>query len=789
MIPVLFSPNTTNFSTFGNGALVDAISCEVEENRNGAYDLELKYPLTGEHFSDIVGRSIILAKPNFTDDPQPFRIYKITKPLNGIVTFYAHHISYDLSGYVDAPFTAIGIQDAIVKMTSNAVCYPAGCPFVFESDMSSSKNMTVKAPYSIRSLMGGVEGSLIDTYGGVWSYDGMTCRLNAHRGSDRGFTVRYAKNLIELTQDESVETLYTAVYPYYKNPSTDDLVVLPEKVVTVFETDEFSNVMPLDLTEKFPDSVPTEADIRQAASDYIDSHELSAPKVNLTFDFVQIGLNERVDLCDTVHVYFDALGISVSEKCIRTKWDVLNERYTEVEIGSSGKSLAKTIAEVKESTKNAVETVSKGVGGIAIAAASKITGNLGGYIVMRDTDADGRPDEILIMDTDSIDTAVDVIRMNRQGIAFSSDGYYGDYATAWNIDGEFVADFITAGTLRANMVKILGDTNFYWDAGNIVIQDPSNTNRQIRIGKYDGTNYGIGFTTNGGSTWQKSMDFNGFNLQFVQEEVQKGLNGQGGYSSVYQNASQVQSAISNNAYLKNTTVSITSAGVDIATGGHFTVDATNLEIKQDGTLSAEKAYLSGSVYSNGNPVLTRGGDIVISTQQPSSGKAGMVWVKPDPSSSVGSEYTFKIPSSWGSRLALYNNQRSGSLTGQGVSTSYTNCKYTIDVPIYIRAHSGTPAGGTLRCVVSNGSQSITFTAHVDESATGTGNRVITMTATSSVWLGSANSLSFTLSCDQVSGYYVYNVLNSSDTASSIHLSCTASGQTSGWVAADVKVYV
>lgn len=866
MIPILFQHDATTFDSFGMGALVDAIRCEVDEERNGVYEAAMQYPITGAHYAEIVNRSIILAKPNYTDDPQPFRIYKNSKPINGIVTFYARHLKYDLGGYVDAPFQAVGIQSALINMTSDAYCYPAGCPFELTSDISLTGTMNVKAPSSVHSLMGGVAGSLIDLYGGEWSYDRYTCRLNAHRGSDRGFTVRYAKNLTELTQDESVETLYTAVYPFYHNTSTDELVVLPEKVVTVFDTDEFTNVLTLNLTEKF-ENTPTVNALRQAAQAYIENNQLDVPKINITLDFVQEGFKERVDLCDTIHVYFDALGVSVSEKCIRTKWDVLAERYLQIEVGYARNSIAKTIAEVKESAQNAIEVVSRGVGSIAAAAASKVTGNLGGYVIMHDSDGDGHPDEILIMDTDDIETAVNVIRMNDGGIAFSNDGYDGEYHTAWNIDGEFVADFITAGTLKANMVKILGDTNFWWDAGNIVIQDPSNANHQIRIGKYDGTHYGIGFTTNGGSTWDSAMTFDGLNVSSIQQsinqlsnsvstlssdlnvekgkisanttaitnvngrvdtantnisavagnllaeitraqgqenaissritatdskiatEVQKGLNGQGGYSSVYQTASQVQTTIANNAYTKNTTVTISSAGVDIATGGHFTVDATNLEIKTDGTLSAEKAYLSGSVYSNGNPVLTRGGDIVISTSQPASGKAGMVWIKPDPSSSVGSEYSFTIPSSWGSRLALYNNQRTGTLSGQGVSTSYTNCKYTIDVPIYIRAHSGTPAGGTLRCVVSDGSRSITFTASVSESATGTGNRVVTMTASSSTWIGGSNSLSFTLSCDQVSGYYVYNVLNSSDTASSIHLSCTASGSSSGWVPADVKVYV
>ena len=131
---------------------------------------------------------------------------------------------------------------------------------------------------------------------------------------------------------------------------------------------------------------------------------------------------------------------------------------------------------------------------------------------MNDTDNDGEPDEILIMDAPDIEDAVNIIRMNNGGIAFSQDGYHGTYGTAWSIDGQFVADYITSGVLQANLIRILGTTNFYWDAGNIYIINPNDSGQQIRIGQYDGTRYGIGFTRDGGVTWQTAMDFQGLNV-------------------------------------------------------------------------------------------------------------------------------------------------------------------------------------------------------------------------------------------------------------------------------------
>ena len=95
--PILFPASATTFASQGLGVLSDAISCEVTEERNGMYELQMQYSITGIHFNEIEQRNIILAKSNYTDDPQPFRIYRITKPLNGICTIYAQHITYDLA--------------------------------------------------------------------------------------------------------------------------------------------------------------------------------------------------------------------------------------------------------------------------------------------------------------------------------------------------------------------------------------------------------------------------------------------------------------------------------------------------------------------------------------------------------------------------------------------------------------------------------------------------------------------------------------------------------------------
>lgn len=511
MIPVLHPADSTSWASFGLGALSDAVTCEVTEERNGQYELEMTYPVSGQHYADIALRMIILAKPNYTDDPQPFRIYKISKPLNGIVTINAQHLCYDLSGFIDSAFSAVGVQSALIALTAN--CTPSPCPFTFSSDMSTATGtLEVLMPTSIRALMGGTSGSLIDHWHGEWSYNGYACRFDAARGTDRGVTIRYGKNLTSIKQEENNANVYTGIYPFWFNQDTKVIVTLPEKTVNASGTFTFTKICPVDLSDKFEEE-PTEEQLRLAAYSYIESHDIGVPVVNLQLGFVQLeDINERVDLCDTVHVYFDALGISAAAKCVRTRWNVLADRYNKIELGSIRASIANTITGIKETADQAY-TATSTLADTARTVSERVTGQLGGYVVMNDTDNDGEPDEILIMDDPDIEEAVNIIRMNNAGIAFSQDGYHGTYGTAWSIDGQFVADYITSGVLQANLIRILGTTNFYWDAGNIYIINPNDSGQQIRIGQYDGTRYGIGFTRDGGLTWQTAMDFQGLNVQ------------------------------------------------------------------------------------------------------------------------------------------------------------------------------------------------------------------------------------------------------------------------------------
>lgn len=457
MKPILYSSTETNFNTNGIGILSDAVSCFVIEERNGAFELEMQYPIDGLHYKSIIQRSIICAKPNPTGDIQPFRVYRITKPINGLVTVYAEHISYDLSGIAVTPFEAGSVTAALQALKTNSVI---NNPFEFWTDKSTTATMKVKTPASVRAMLGGVANSVLDTYGGEYEWDKYTVKLYNARGANRGVSVRYGKNLTNIEQEENCSKVYTAVMPYWAD-ADGNCTMLDEKLVTVEGNFDFSRVLTVDFSMEF-ENQPTQEQLRARAQKYIKANKIGIPKVSLELSFVQLeqteeyknnALLERVNLCDTVNVEFEKLGVSATSKVIKTIYNVLLNRYESVELGEAKSTIADTIAKQEQDIKYAPKKAISAAAQAAENATQLITGNRGGYVVIHSSTGASEPDEILIMDTPSIETARKVWRWNNSGLGFSENGYNGPYTSAWTIDGAFNADFITAGTISANLIK------------------------------------------------------------------------------------------------------------------------------------------------------------------------------------------------------------------------------------------------------------------------------------------------------------------------------------------------
>lgn len=447
MRPILYKSTEKNFLTNGVGVLSDVISCVVREERNGSYELTMTYPIDGMHFADIKSRAIILAKPNNEDRPQPFRVVHITKPIDGIIEVEATHISYDLSGVAVSPFSASGIVQAISAIKENSI--PKDNGFSIQSDLKGTSTMKVYEPSSYRSLLGGVSGSLLDLYGGEYKYDRFSISLLNKRGIDSGFTIRYGENMTDFNQDEDCSEVYTDVYPYWNGSETS--VYLPEKTIRVEGTYDFTRVLPLDMSEQF-ENAPSESSLREAAKRYMATNKIGSPKVSLKLSYEDLAeYKNRVSLCDTVKVVFPKYNVSTSAKIVCVEYDVLAERYTSLEIGSTTYGISDTIANQnteieKKPSKTLVEK-------IAADLAAAMVGAKGGSVRMLDTNGDGEPDELYIADNSDPTKAKKVWRFNYEGWAASEKGYNGPFKMGATFTGGIQAWMVTAANLVAGTIS------------------------------------------------------------------------------------------------------------------------------------------------------------------------------------------------------------------------------------------------------------------------------------------------------------------------------------------------
>lgn len=235
------------FKSLGLGNLDETIAGIVIEEINGKFELEMEYPISGRHYDKIQLRNIIFCKPNMYDEPQPFRIYSITKPINGVITINAEHASYDANGITILPkrednkIVSFGNKetfedeegyflDTILNDTNNGIEKAAAVQSknYFKLYRGSDKDNVFKKegysigqPMNLRSIFGGVEGSLLNVFKGEWKFDKYSATLHDKRGQDRGITIRYGKNMTDLEQETDGTGSFTAIYPFYSKSYTE----------------------------------------------------------------------------------------------------------------------------------------------------------------------------------------------------------------------------------------------------------------------------------------------------------------------------------------------------------------------------------------------------------------------------------------------------------------------------------------------------------------------------------------------------------------------------------------
>ena len=475
MKPILFAEGSTDFSTNGIGRLSDAISCKVTEERNGGYELHLEYPIDGQLMGDIRYSRIIVAKPADNKSAQPFRIYRISKPLSGVVEIDAEHINYQMSHIPILPFTAVGMTNAMTAIDT----YSAETnPFTLSREGSFGQvignSFKVEAPENLRSLLFGQSGSFIDVYGGEWEFDGFSAILHKDRGADHGVTIRYGKNLTDLKQEENIESTYTGICPFWKGQDSNGnavIVSLPEKVLHSSSSQNYpyQRTKIVDMSSAFQEQ-PTVEQLRSKGNEYILNNDVGSPTVSLDVSFVALHQTqeyadltriEHINLCDTVKVVFPALNVSTKAKVVKTVWNVLLDRYDSITIGavqgrlsaalqaSQEKAVEQAVARSAESAST--EYASKAeLQSVAHATAridtrmyevedfiDAMSGTNGGYIFLTIDDNEQTDELIVTVDSPVFATAQKMFRFNESGLSYTTGGYeHGTWTTIIDNNGK-----------------------------------------------------------------------------------------------------------------------------------------------------------------------------------------------------------------------------------------------------------------------------------------------------------------------------------------------------------------
>ena len=343
MIPILYAENEYEFLTYGIGGLSEASRCLVTEERNGQYELVMDYPASGALFSEIQHSRKILATPSDGVRPQPFEIYKISKPINGMTTINAQHVSYQLTLIPVAPFTATTCPAALAGIKSNSL---ESNPFEFWTDKTLMANYSQTVPQSARERLGGVRGSILDVYGGEYEWDRYTVKLHASRGQDNGASLRYGKNITDIKQEENIASTYTGAVGVWtgKDENNQDVCVYTDAVQTdSADAYPYHRTTVLDFTAEYQNQ-PTKEQLTARTRSYLRDNDYGVPKVNLKVSFIplweteeykELAVLEHINLCDVVTVYFEKLDIHAKAKVVKTVYDVLLDRYKSIEIGDA----------------------------------------------------------------------------------------------------------------------------------------------------------------------------------------------------------------------------------------------------------------------------------------------------------------------------------------------------------------------------------------------------------------------------------------------------------------------
>jgi len=463
----------TNFDNNGIGILKDVINAKITEELNGQYDLEFEYPIRANLASEIKEGNIVKAKS--VESYQLFRIKNVRKNLTRKFVV-ATHIFYDWNdNFIEDTYPRNLTGQAALQWIADHTVNGIG-NFKVYSDITKIASVRYVRRNPVECLIGEIENSFINVWGGELERDNFNIRILENRGTDSGYKIISKKNLTGIEVNIDYSNIITKIMPQGYNG-----LLLPEKYVesthlleyptAKIKKVEFSDVQIVEDAETPEDNIDEEQAyelLRNKAKEMFEKDKIDIPTLDIKVEFIELSKTkeykekysflEKLKIGDTLYAKVDELNVDVSIKIVKYVWDVLKERYISLELGNVKSNYVTTQITQEKKTNQELEKIPEKLQQVKDFATSSITNAMGGYVYKTQS-------ELFIMDNDDPITAEKVWRWNIEGLGYSTNGINGPFETAITADGEIVADFITSGTLDASIITtgILKsqDGNFY----------------------------------------------------------------------------------------------------------------------------------------------------------------------------------------------------------------------------------------------------------------------------------------------------------------------------------------
>ena len=459
----MFDKNSTPSQVLGyNGDhILDNIctKCEVTEGIDGTYELDAEFICDSEGLYKFIHDEAIL-KCQLDYGEEIFRIAKINKNKRNIVTFARQiTISETLDMWLEdvRPTNTSGIG-ALTHMKNNSKG---------KKDIQVFSNInTISTAYYQRMCMykalHDCDQSFVKRWGGEILRRAYNLTINDRIGSDRGVEIRSRKNLTGFEANTNIDNVVTRIKPVGYNGITIDGYV-DSPLINKYSSVKTKEIKYEDVKVKDENNPDEGYDtlgeaqaelIRRAKLEFTENHidELRADyRINFVYleqteeykDYVQA---ERVYLGDTVSVYEETHDINIHVRVVRRKYDVLRQRVIEIELSNQDIS-QKTIT--TSDILAELQSVIKGTNNNNVQDIIQSMINSG----IKDSYVIPRQNEIIVADNKDLNLAHNVIRLNKNGLAFSKNGPYGDYEYGFTIDGVINASLIATGILSTILIQ------------------------------------------------------------------------------------------------------------------------------------------------------------------------------------------------------------------------------------------------------------------------------------------------------------------------------------------------